>query len=302
MRQILYAPSEFRKDLAEELKRKGVPVLAQIEDQFLVESERNDFVWIEAAGRKAEVLRFQSISEAQGLLRARGKLWAPTPLTSFRRSELIAEGLLRPKKKKRRFLEPLPQGPLGAFSLISENELWLAPELTPAVSPGAWDFEENQDAPSRAYLKLWELFTREGFAPKAGESCLELGSAPGGWTWVLAGLGCPITAVDKGEMAPRVLALPGVRWLRQDAFSSDLAKVGPVDWFFSDLICYPGKLLELVQEWADHGRARRFVCTLKFQGETDFEALEAFLRLPGSKALHLHHNKHEVTWFWFPNS
>jgi 23S rRNA (cytidine2498-2'-O)-methyltransferase len=44
------------------------------------------------------------------------------------------------------------------------------------------------------------------------------------------------------------------------------------------------------------GAARRFVCTIKFQGETDFETMRAFAGIPGSRLMHLNANKHELTW------
>ena len=52
--------------------------------------------------------------------------------------------------------------------------------------------------------------------------------------------------------------------------------------------------------WRDAGLARRFVCTVKFQGETDFAAMREFAAIPGSRLLHLHHNKHELTWIRVP--
>jgi 23S rRNA (cytidine2498-2'-O)-methyltransferase len=52
----------------------------------------------------------------------------------------------------------------------------------------------------------------------------------------------------------------------------------------------------LVQKWLQAGNVRCFVCTLKFQGATDFAAMHAFAAIPGSRLLHLHHNKHELTW------
>ena len=41
---------------------------------------------------------------------------------------------------------------------------------------------------------------------------------------------------------------------------------------------------------------KNFVCTIKFQGETDHEAAAAFAAIPGAQVLHLHHNKHELTF------
>ncbi len=300
MKQILWAPQDYSKDLLQELQRRHVTVLGTEENLFLIESDFTEFVWIEASALNAETLTFDSIGKARLMLRERAKLWTPAPVSHFRRSELIARELRTPPLRKRKFRESIPAGPLGVFCVVKENEMWVSPDLRPAVALPAWEFEESPEAPSRAYLKLWEVFTREGFAPKSGDTCLELGSAPGGWTWVLEGLGCNVIAVDKGEMDPKLTASKRVRWLRQDAFSLQAEKIGPVDWFFSDLICYPARLLGLVKEWSDKGLAKNFVCTLKFQGPTDFDVMDEFLRMPGSQALHLHHNRHEITWIWRP--
>ena len=80
------------------------------------------------------------------------------------------------------------------------------------------------------------------------------------------------------------------------AFALDPAEFGPVDWLFSDVVCYPSRLLALVQRWLAEGRARNFLCTIKFQGETDMATARRFAAIPGSRLFHLHHNKHELTW------
>ncbi|MCA0186384.1 MAG: hypothetical protein LCH90_10360 [Proteobacteria bacterium] len=298
MKELLWASPEFAAELEAELSAKRVAVLDRRDHLFLVENAPAALVWCEARGRRAEVLNFQSITDAQNALKKHGRLWCDTSVSHFRRSELIAQGLRVLSPRLRKAFEPVPAGPLGAYALTDEHELWMTPELVPAVPPLSWNFEESKVAPSRAYLKLWELFTRQGFRPQAGETCLELGSAPGGWTWVLAGLGCKVIAVDKGEMDAKLTANPRVKWLRKDAFARDLPEAvgGSVDWLFSDLICYPKDLLALVTEWRAKGLARHFVCTVKFQGETDTASLDQLLRIPGSYALHLQHNKHEVTW------
>jgi 23S rRNA (cytidine2498-2'-O)-methyltransferase len=40
------------------------------------------------------------------------------------------------------------------------------------------------------------------------------------------------------------------------------------------------------------------VCTIKFQGDTDHAAAEAFAGIPGGRVFHLFHNKHELTFAW----
>jgi hypothetical protein len=74
-------------------------------------------------------------------------------------------------------------------------------------------------------------------------------------------------------------------------------EIGELDWFCSDIICYPERLLNLVNRFRAAGTVKNFVCTIKYQAETDWEQTLKFLEIPGSRIVHLHHNKHEVTWF-----
>ena len=158
--------------------------------------------------------------------------------------------------------------------------------------------EDRQGPPSRAYLKLWEACTRLGVAPAPGEDCLDLGAAPGGWSWALAQLGARVVAVDKAELAPSVAAHPLVTHRRESAFGIDPHREPAVDWLCSDIIAYPARLLALVRRWIDAGRAARILCTIKFQGETDHDVADQFAAIPGACLMHLAHNRHELTFFW----
>jgi 23S rRNA (cytidine2498-2'-O)-methyltransferase len=123
-----------------------------------------------------------------------------------------------------------------------------------------------------------------------------MGACPGGWTWVMQSFGSKVTAVDKAPLEPRIAELPNVTVLEQSAFGLDPATLPPVDWFFSDIICYPERLLELVKRWEKAG-VKNFVCTLKFQAQTDHATTQRFIDELGGFVIHQHHNKHEVTWF-----
>jgi 23S rRNA (cytidine2498-2'-O)-methyltransferase len=81
-----------------------------------------------------------------------------------------------------------------------------------------------------------------------------------------------------------------------DAFQLTPEKTGEVDWLFSDVICYPEKLLEFVQLWIASGKAGRMLCTIKMQGGPDPAVIARFQEL--GRVMHLHHNKHELTWFY----
>jgi len=166
---------------------------------------------------------------------------------------------------------------------------------TSAFPDGEVEFVENKtDPPSRAYLKLWEFFTLTGRLPKPGERCLDLGSSPGGWTWVLDQLGANVISVDKAPLASTTKFSSRVDYRGESAFALFPEEIGKVDWLFSDIICYPDRLLDLVNRWKD--AATNMVCTIKFQGPTDYKALNAFLEIPGSSVRHLYNNKHELTW------
>lgn len=255
-------------------------------------------VWAENAWLNPQWIEIASIGDAAKKLKALQRNWANYAFDFHRRSELITGKLPHVSAKPLKFGEPLITAPLGAWTLVKENLILASPACSEPVPNGAYKFEENRaDPPNRAYLKLWEALTRAGKMPKSGETCIDFGSAPGGWTWVLHGLGANVISVDKAPLAPNIARLPRVKYLEQSAFSLRPSDIGPADWLFSDIICYPERLLGLVNDWRAAGLVRNFITTIKFQGDTDFNAIQSFLEIPGSYAIHLYNNKHEITWF-----
>ena len=102
--------------------------------------------------------------------------------------------------------------------------------------------------------------------------------------------------MDKAALDPAVAALPNVSVRQESAFGLDPRREAPVDWLFSDVVCYPGRLLGLVRRWLDAGRARHVVCTVKYQGETDHDTAAAFAAIPGAVLFRGAHNRHELTF------
>jgi 23S rRNA (cytidine2498-2'-O)-methyltransferase len=91
--------------------------------------------------------------------------------------------------------------------------------------------------------------------------------------------------------------MPGVAWRQESAFALDPPRAGPpVDWLFSDVVCYPARLLALVRRWIEAGAARHLVCTVKFQGATDHAVAGEFAAIPGAVLFHGAHNRHELTF------
>jgi len=238
-----------------------------------------------------------SISDAAAKLRAIQRNWAVYAPRLHRRATLIQEQLPTVSARPLVFGAPAPAAPLGSWTLLDAGAILAAARCTSPFPNGEVRFVEDRTGPpSRAYLKLWEALTLIGCRPMPGERCLDLGSSPGGWSWALQQMGAHVVSVDKAPLAPEIACLPGIEHLRESAFALDPHAVGPVDWLFSDIVCYPARLLALVERWLTAGTCRRFVCTIKFQGETDHETARRFAAISGSQLRHLFHNKHELTW------
>ncbi len=288
----------LENELRAELLALELPVSKEVGPLFLVERPYKQVLWAQNTWIEARVAEVTSISQTAKLLKDLQRNWGLTPTSLHRRCQLIQDQLPKISIKPLPFLAEIPSSPMGGWTLLDEKTLLYSPKTTSPFADGAFSMlEDHENPPSRAYLKLWEFFTLTGLRPGPGETCIDMGSCPGGWTWVLQGLGAEVISVDKAPIEPRIASLPGVSTRQESAFGLDPLSVPNQDWFFSDIICYPERLYTLVQKWMAADRARNFVCTIKFQGETDFVSLERFKAIPGSKVVHLHHNKHEVTWY-----
>jgi 23S rRNA (cytidine2498-2'-O)-methyltransferase len=287
------AAEGFTDDLVEELGK----VEAVHGRLVIAEGPPRPAAWAANVWFDPVLLDAPSIGEGARALRALQRNWALYSFAHHRRAALIEAKLPPVRFKPLPYPSVPPKAPLGSWTLLEPNRILAAARCASAFRHGEVAFlEDRTTPPNRAYLKLWEVFTRLGLRPKPDEICLDLGASPGGWTWVLHETGATVIAVDKAPLAPSVAALPRVRTRKESAFGLDPAAIGPVDWLFSDVICYPERLLKLIERWMAAGTCRRFVCTIKFQGKTDHAAARAFAAIPGSTLMHLHHNKHELTW------
>lgn len=284
------APDGLEERLEAELKN----ITAQYGRLFLAEGVPQNVHWVQNIWYDVKTIPFTSISDAAQKLRSLNGLWAHYPHTEVRRGELISARLPFFSPKPIPFPSKAPKAPLGSWTLIDEHTLLAAAQSSSPYAHGEPHFAETKIPPSRAYLKLWEIFTLIGKMPQKGERCLEVGASPGSWTWVLQQLGAEVTAVDRAELDPEIAKLDNVRFLKKDAFSLGPEEFPHLDWVFSDVICYPSKLLQWVEKWLKTDV--KLVCTIKFQGNEE-EALRDFEKIEGGKILHLHHNKHELTWF-----
>ena len=296
---------QFRNELFSELKISKVQIRSDSEGFVLVAGSAQQSVWAQQVFSHCEILEFQSIGEAAKRLQEIGQqagkgFWVDCSVSHHRRASLIGEKLRVRKSEPIQYLQEPPKLKAFGFCLLNQSQILVSTNLSTRFPRGEFSFHETKEAPSRAYLKLWELFSLYSIRPQKGELCLDMGSCPGGWTWVLANLGCRVLSVDKAPLDPIVAKNRLVTSVKKDAFTLDpkelTDKYGAIDWFFSDIICEPHRLLELIENWREQTKISNFVCTVKFKAKTDLKTLDRLLQIPGSRAFHLFHNKHEVTW------
>lgn len=304
---VYLAHRDFKKQLIDELGKDII-----VHDRLIIVAQPNfpqspsrpvakSPTWSQDTWHEPVKIVLPSISQAARALKSLGKNWVNFPVAKFRRAALIQEQLPKFKVDRIEFPQKVALPNFGCWALIDDNIIVASINTEKNMPLGEYEFVENKTLPpNRAYLKLWEVFTALGRYPQTGERCLDLGSSPGGWTWVLQSLGASVVSVDKAPLDDKILKLPGVDYLQKSAFALDPKEVGEIDWFCSDVICYPDRLLKLIHQWLEAGVCRNFICTLKLQGETDYGVLEKFKQIPHSHLLHLYHNKHELTLFSCP--
>lgn len=290
---------KFEAELEREFEVRGLKVAMKKERLYLVEGEAPQMIWAQMTAWNLEFIAITSINDGVKKLKALGRNWGLFTVGNHRRAELIQSELPKINTKPIPFRHPLPDKPMGFWTLWEQDQILASQKTSSPFALGQMDFQEDKEMPpSRAYLKLWEFFTI--YAPEAitGGTSIDVGSCPGGWTWVLRTLDFDKTySVDKAPIEKRIFDLGKIEFRKESAFGLDPKEIGELDWFCSDIICYPERLLNLVNRFREAGTVKNFVCTIKYQSETDWEQTLKFLEIPGSRIVHLHHNKHEVTWF-----
>ncbi|GAM21479.1 hypothetical protein SAMD00019534_046540 [Acytostelium subglobosum LB1] len=129
----------------------------------------------------------------------------------------------------------------------------------------------KQRLPSRSYLKLFELEMRypDFFAHMTeGKTVADLGASPGGWTYFALEHGCRVTSVDKAdEYDPLVINFPSEQRQAIQGDAMEYKPTQPFDWLMVDMKVPPMTTLALLKKWLESGWCRRFVVTLKFEGD-----------------------------------
>ncbi|WP_122572597.1 23S rRNA (cytidine(2498)-2'-O)-methyltransferase RlmM [Pseudomonas viridiflava] len=163
-----------------------------------------------------------------------------------------------------------PRKPRLLLTFKSGREVFLG--LADAGNSAMWPMgiprlKFPREAPSRSTLKLEEAWHH--FIPRdqwderlSGDMTgVDLGAAPGGWTYQLVRRGMLVTAIDNGPMAESLMDTGLVQHLMADGFTYKPRQ--PVDWMVCDIVEKPARNAALLETWLGEGLCREAVVNLK---------------------------------------
>lgn len=167
-------------------------------------------------------------------------------------------------------------------------------------------------APSRSAQKLAEalhvFLTPEQQAAELHEgiTAVDLGAAPGGWTWVLLRHGLSVTAIDNGSLAPALQNHVNVEHLRADGLLWRPKR--PVHWLVCDMAERPSRVAALIADWLAEGHCQSAIFNLKLPMKKRYEEVELCRDLMLTRLAEsgievaldfrqLYHDREEVTGF-----
>jgi 23S rRNA (cytidine2498-2'-O)-methyltransferase len=198
----------------------------------------------------------------------------------------------------------LPRGPGPARGLfVFATDFGRLQVARDARLGGQRRMADDAAAPSRSYLKTEEAFVVLGREPGEGETVVDLGAAPGGWSYSAAKRGARVVAVDNGPLKGGALDHPLIEHRREDAFRFKPVAGQRPDWLFCDMVEDPRRVLDLVTQWTRGRWCRHFVVNLKF-GHADALALldqvrhsseSPFRDCAVAHVRHLFHDREEFT-------
>ena len=165
-------------------------------------------------------------------------------------------------------------------------------------------------APSRSTLKLDEAIKwfltpqQESELFHLGKTAVDLGSAPGGWTWQLVQRQCLVTAIDNGPMQVELMKTGMVEHLKTDAFTYEPDK--KVDWLVCDMAERPLHVSRLISRWLTKRQCTNTIFNLKLPMKKRLSSVQECLELLEQnltqenmqykiQAKQLYHDREEIT-------
>jgi 23S rRNA (cytidine2498-2'-O)-methyltransferase len=237
------------------------------------------------------------------------------------------KGLSRLTRKLEGPLKKATQGKLnssgkfhGHLFFESGTDVWVG--LTPVSNAAPWPMgfprlKQPSSAPSRSTLKLEEAWLQLIPEPeraqllKPFQKAVDLGAAPGGWTWQLVKRGMQVTAIDNGPMDNALMESGQVMHLREDAFAYRPTRT--VDWLVCDMVDKPARVAQLMERWLLEGWTRYAIFNLKLPMKRRWLEVNTILQRMRTElaqqdcryqftARQLYHDREEITVFAAPTS
>ena len=159
--------------------------------------------------------------------------------------------------------------------------------------------EDAKDAPSSAHRKLDEALLWLEREPGPDDMVLDLGAAPGGWSWVALQKGARVWAVDRADLSPDVARHERLTHVKADAFTWTPERMPT--WLLCDVIAEPERSLDVAKRALTSRSLKGLVVTLKLKQPVSLKLLDearaVAQRTQGffGRCKHLAANKLEVT-------
>jgi 23S rRNA (cytidine2498-2'-O)-methyltransferase len=213
----------------------------------------------------------------------------------------------------RKLLADDPSLPRLHIFFIDSATAWIG--ISEPTNSSAWPMgiprlKAVYGAPSRSAQKLAEalqvFLTAEERAERLHEGItgVDLGAAPGGWTWVLVRNGLQVTAIDNGKLADAVMATGQVEHLRADGLAWRPRR--PVHWLVCDMAEKPARVAGLMADWLAEGHCNEIIFNLKLPMKKRYEEVQLCQELIAARLekahmpytlafRQLYHDREEVT-------
>ena len=134
--------------------------------------------------------------------------------------------------------------------LVEPTEWWFGCHLVNSrVSrwPGGVPSTTRTDMISRSYLKMQEALHWSKLPISRQETCVEIGSAPGGGTQALLQQGLQVIGIDPAEMDPSLLKNPSFTHVRKRPMDIRRREFRGVKWLVADSNVAPAHTLDSVE-------------------------------------------------------
>ena len=187
----------------------------------------------------------------------------------------------------------------------AKDDLWFS-TATVADGVSLWEggfhrMKTLAGAPSRSASKLEEALLNLGTKPTKGETAVDLGAAPGGWSFVLASHGADVIAVDHAKLS--IKNLGKLKGAIEHLQENGLKYLPPqsVDWLVCDMVMGARDTLKVLKTWLDADAMKHFVVNIKLPKTNPWPQVRDALALINgygwdiATGQHLLHDRSEIT-------